>query len=195
MTRVLTDSGTSTIRISVLVLNVAKATAGVMENPARDLVALLVLDRLAQACQVGSIAKPPNRTAKAKHFCGNLQPIQLQIPGGIPEFFLADCDFVFGARMSHFGSNCLANSASYGGEFGVAWPLRLCNRAIAKTQTAMSATYALIAKSKGFTDSVQFLRGSHEYGLREYRYWRDSTRAQHDCKGAKARGAQLREIA
>ena len=58
----------------------------------------------------------------------------------------------------------------------------------------MSATYALIAKSKGFTGSVQFLRGSHEYGMRKYRSWRDSTRAQHDCKGAKARGAQLREL-
>ena len=69
------------------VLNVAKATAGVMKNPARDLVVLLVLARLAQACQVGSIATPPNRTAKSKHFCGDLQPIQLQIPGGIPEFF------------------------------------------------------------------------------------------------------------
>ena len=69
------DSWTNTIRISVLVLNVAKATAGVMENPARDLVALLVLGRLAQACQVGSIAKPPNRTAKAKHFCGNFSAV------------------------------------------------------------------------------------------------------------------------
>ena len=49
--------------------------------------------------------------------------------------FFAGCDFVFGTRMSHFGSNCLASSASYGGEFEVAWPLRLCNRAIAKTET------------------------------------------------------------
>ena len=29
--------------------------------------------------------------------------------------FFAGCDFVFGTRMSHFGSNCLASSASYGG--------------------------------------------------------------------------------
>ena len=51
---------------------------------------------------------------------------------------------------------------SYGREFEVAWPFRLCNRAIANTQTPMSATYALIAKSKSFTGSAQFLRGLHD---------------------------------
>ena len=88
MTRVLSDSWTGTIRIAELVLKLAEAGAEAIKNPVCDLVASLVLGRLARAYQVGSIATPPNRTAKAKHFCGDLQPIQLQIPGGIPEFFL-----------------------------------------------------------------------------------------------------------
>ena len=88
MTRVLTDSWNGTIRIAELVLKLAEARAEAIKNPVRDLVAFLVLGRLARAYQVGSIATPPNRTAKTKHFCGDLQPIQLQIPGGIPEFFL-----------------------------------------------------------------------------------------------------------
>ena len=118
---------------------------------------LLVLGKLAQACQVGSIATPPNRTAKAKHFCGDLQPIQLQIPGGIPDFFLTDCEFVFGTRMSHFGSKLFGGLGDLLGEFEVAWPFRLCNQAIAKSQTALSATSALIASDKAFTRSTQFL--------------------------------------
>ena len=58
----------------------------------------------------------------------------------------------------------------------------------------MGATYALIAKSKSFTGSAQFLRGSHDLGFAKFLSWRDGTRAQHDCKGAKARGARLREL-
>ena len=165
------------------------------QNPVCNLVAFLVLGRLARAYQVGSIATPPNRTAKSKTLLRKFAAHPAANTWRDTRIFFADCGFVFGTRVSHFGSNCLTNSASYGGEFEVAWPLRLCNRAIAETRTAMSATYALIAKSKGFTGSVQFLRDSHEYGLRKYRSWRGSTRAQHDCKGAKARGAQLREIA
>ena len=121
-----------------------------MENPARDLVVLLVLDRFARDCQVGSITTPPNRTAKTKHFCGDLQSIQIQISGGIQEIFFTDCDFVFGTRMSHFGSKLFGELGEVWGEFEVACPFRLCNRAIAKTQTTMNATYALIATSKRF---------------------------------------------
>ena len=62
----------------------------------------------------------------------------------------------------------MTNAASYEREFKVAWPSRLCKRAIANTQTAMGATYALIAKSKSFTGSGQFLRGSHDLGFANF---------------------------
>ena len=94
--------------------------------------------------------------------------------------------------MSHFGSELFGGLGNLWGEFKVAWPFRLCNRAIAKTQTALGATFALIVSDKSFTGSTQFLRDSHESGLRKFLSWRDSTRAQHDCKGANARGAQLK---
>ena len=95
--------------------------------------------------------------------------------------------------MSHFGSELFGGLGNLWGEFEVAGPFRLCNRAIAKTQTALGATSALIVSDKSFTGLMQFLRGSHESGLRKFLYWRGSTRAQHDCKGANARGAQLKE--
>lgn len=94
------------------VLKLAKARAGAIKNPARDFVVLLVLGRLARACQVGSIATPPNRTAKAKHFCGDLQPIQLQIPGGIPEFFWQIVSLFSGQGCPTLVANCLADLAT-----------------------------------------------------------------------------------
>ena len=50
--------------------------------------------------------------------------------------------------MSHFGRKLFGELGEVWGEFEVAWPFGLCNRAIAKMQTAMSATYALIATGK-----------------------------------------------
>ena len=67
-----------------------------------------------------------------------------------PEFFFADCGFVFGTRVSHFGSKLFDELDEVWGEFEVVWSFRLCNRTIAKTQTALSATSALIASDKGF---------------------------------------------
>ena len=59
--------------------------------------------------------------------------------------------------MSHFGSKLFGGLGDLLGESEVAWPFRLCNQAIAKSQTALSATSALIASDKVFTRSRQFL--------------------------------------
>jgi len=108
--------------------------------------------------------------------------------------FFADCGFVLGTRMSHCGSELLDGLGNLWGEFEVAEPFGICDRAIAKKQTALGAKSAPIVSENGFTSSTQFLRDPHETGSRKFLSWRDSTRAQHDCKGVNARGTQLKEL-
>ena len=64
---------------------------------------------------MGSIVTPPNRTARAKHFCGNLQPIQLQITWRDTRIFLADQVLLSGQGCPTLDANCLADSAACGG--------------------------------------------------------------------------------
>ena len=79
--------------------------------------------------------------------------------------FFADCGFVLGTRMSHFGSELLDGLGNLWGEFEVAEPFRLCNRAIAKTQTALGAKSAPIVSTNGFTSSAQFCATHTKMGL------------------------------
>ena len=116
----------------------------------RDLVAFLVLGRLARAYQVGSIATPPNRTCESKALLWRFAAHSAADTWRNTRIFFADCGFVFGTRVSHFGSNLFGELGEVWGEFEVAWAFRRCNRTIAATQTALSATSAFIASDKEF---------------------------------------------
>ena len=67
--------------------------------------------------------------------------------------------------MSPFGSELFGGLGSLWGEFEVAGTFRLCNRAIAKTQTALGATSALIASDKSFTGLTQFCAAHTNLGF------------------------------
>ena len=106
--------------------------------------------QLARECQVGSIAHTSESNCESKTLLRKFatHPDANHLEGY--QIFFADYGFVFGTRMSHFDSKLFGGLDDLWGEFEVAWPFRLCNRAIVKSQTTLGATSALIASDKTF---------------------------------------------
>ena len=76
----------------------------------------------------------------------NPSSVHLQINWRDTRFFSRIVVLLLGQGCHTLVVNCLTDSATC----GVTWSFRLCNRTIAKSQTALSVTSALITSDKGF---------------------------------------------